>query len=332
MLAFSGLLEETSRELFNETGLTSVVLEGKLFKHVLTPQPVSDSSASSAAASHRQTVTVGEETCMAVKVYLSLIPSSPAIEQQLQSPAKAAAADKGASPQKLFGGASGSVKISETDIDVIDHEILDFHGHKGGAERVDEAQQFNVVTEESAQPNELPGSSVLSVPLQVEPQQVTAPPAYGELPPAPAESESSFGENLDPKQILRQKIAQSGDSARSHELVTNNSFAEIVRAELVEKQKLVERLMEDVRVRTEVSLPLSVHSPARLIDFLQAIQVVGKDIRELREEKANLLVSDIYSKFKCQSVDRRLSTEQATGRRGTAGAEEQDGIGEQRGH
>jgi hypothetical protein len=251
-LAFAGLLEETSRELFNETGFVAVVLEGKLFRqaHVLAQGATLSGSGTSPRAS-------SEESCMAVKVYLSLVPSSPVVEQALDNKHV-----KGDSLQTL------SESVSEKDIFAIDSEILDFGGYarnKGGRlEAVSETEPFNVVTADSAMPDELVGSSVLSAPLLAETQ---APPQtgssqYGSL--EKATSSAQFGEQLDPKHILHLQQLELEDQQRSRMIASNNAFAEIVRGELVEKQKLVERLMQEVKVRTEVDWQ-SVMSVSRLI-------------------------------------------------------------------
>jgi hypothetical protein len=147
--------------------------------------------------------------------------------------------------------------VSEKDIFAIDSEILDFGGYaarsKGGRlEAVNETEPFNVVTTDSARPDELAGSSVFSAPIApLVPEAQTLPlPQYGSL--EKATSSAQFGEMLDPKHILHLQQLELEDQQRSRMIASNNAFAEIVRAELVEKQRLVERLMEEVKVRTEV--------------------------------------------------------------------------------
>ena len=162
--------------------------------------------------------------------------------------------------------------------------------------RIDSNEPYNVVTKDTALPDQLVGSSSMlavgahqlassgSKSLSKSKSSASAHHSVPKLPlggsatstaslPQPAnESEflplkpaGAFGENLDAASVGRIAPSRHKNAA-----ATGVAFAEVVRAELEQKQRLIEELMEDVRTRTE------------------AIQVCGYDIRGLREEQFRL--------------------------------------------
>jgi hypothetical protein len=340
VIAYIGLLEEVSRELFNETGLTACTLEGKLFK----PTSLHGSASTAATAlegTHHDAE--GEESCVAVKLYVSLVPSrgdadSPEEEasgSDSEHPSKAGSAHpsrRGSKRTLDAENAPGSVHASQH---ASAHNSV--HGsvnnsqhasrrnsdaasvsksHHGSRDqlpsdapsvadvqrRIDANEPYNVVTKNTALPDELIGSSSM---LAVGPNHLSAaelkalskskagsnlasavpllnlggnaskassiasmhaPEAteYSEFMPLKP-SHGAFGEDLEPSALGRIQPGRHKNAA-----ATGLAFAEIVRGELEQKQRLVEELTEDVRVRNE------------------AIQVCGFDIRALREEQIRL--------------------------------------------
>jgi chromosome segregation ATPase len=86
-------------------------------------------------------------------------------------------------------------------------------------------------------------------------------------------SASAFGENLNAAQVGR-ALQNKGhnDKAKSQQAATTGvAFAEIVRKELEQKQRIIEELTAELRMHTE------------------ATQVCGADIRMLREEQIRLM-------------------------------------------
>ena len=90
-----------------------------------------------------------------------------------------------------------------------------------------------------------------------------------------AVAQGAFGEGLDGAAVRKGRGGAAAPAA-SAAATASTAFAEVVRAELNEKQRLIEKLMEEVNSRTE------------------AIQVVGRDIRGLREEKIRLQVNQCF--------------------------------------
>ena len=140
ILAFQGMIEETSRELFNETGLMACTLEGKLFKPNQAGG-LNQASAIVAAAAAAVAAVEGDgapaaqvpdagESCVAVKLYCSLVPSTkieteeedavPVIEsvevlkeEADESGSESAAHDGTAGHGQLSRPASGGSKVSQ---------------------------------------------------------------------------------------------------------------------------------------------------------------------------------------------------------------------------
>jgi hypothetical protein len=344
VIAYIGLLEEVSRELFNETGLTACTLEGKLFKPTSLHGTASTAAAALEGGGHHDVE--GEESCVAVKLYVSLVPSrgdadSPEEEasgSDSEHPSKAGSAQasrrgskRTLEAEKVPGSQHGSVQNSvhnsvhnsqhvsrrNSDAAAAAAAAVGSKSHHASREqlpgdassaadvqrRIDANEPYNVVTKNTALPDELVGSSSL---LAVGPNHLSAaelkalskskagsnqqsavpmlnlggnaskassvasihaPPDATEfsefLPVKP--SHGAFGEDLEPSALGRIQPGRHKNAAG-----TGLAFAEIVRGELEQKQRLVEELTEDVRVRNE------------------AIQVCGFDIRALREEQIRL--------------------------------------------
>ncbi|KAJ1411050.1 hypothetical protein B484DRAFT_482688, partial [Ochromonadaceae sp. CCMP2298] len=326
VIAYLGLLEETSRELFNDTGLISVTLEGKLFK----PQPLSPRVEE-------------EERCVAVKLYASLVPSRVEVEEESiggsaselslnlehsVSGSEVGAVGAGAGEVRGVGDKKGEGKgvgegeggegerIGVGDDNLLDQEILE--RKLSAAQQAAHAAQtlrtpYNIVTDKTAFPGELQGSSALNVPTQKlsERELKLLPKSQkGYLVPkldlggSPSKSKSQFqslsqsqsqasssddlgregrvgggggvsggfGEGVNALALSKGSRLQAlTDHNPHHAAATGVAFASLVREQLEQKQREVESLNEEVRVRNE------------------AVQICGLDIRALREEKIRLL-------------------------------------------
>lgn len=321
-IAYTGQLEEASRELFNDTGLIACTLEGKLFK------PTGMGGSMEGAANAINALSDGpaggtEETCIAVKLYVSLIPSrEEAGDGEEDEDSGSESGDSGKhstadghkkkntdSAESLHSkkNAKSKEKLeklpSVLDYDGMDKEILFGKKDSRTASAVnlsetDINKPYNVVTKESALPDELVGSSTLSMPVRKVPSAELLGKGNSKtslVPPlslgAPHSSTSllreleqedeqeflpvrgaagAFGEGLDAVAVVR---AAEHNGRRGHArqtAATGVAFAEVLRAELEQKQKLIDDLLQDVKVRSE------------------AIQVCGYDIRGLREEQIRL--------------------------------------------
>jgi len=275
LIAYIGMLEESSRELFNETGLIACTLEGKLFKPTAIQQ---SSSAVSAAASTMEGVgNEGEEACIAVKLYVSLVPSkSDAVVSEHVSDSE--------SDQESGQVSDGEHTDSATDLKKLrkQQKNLNKQGSVLDYDRIDQEisqsfptdKEFNVVTKETALPDELVGSSVLSLPgsrTSVVDLLAKVPrlDLWGDQDAKAKRPVGAFGEGLDGVQVVRAG-AKKRQQAEQETANTGAAFAKLVSAELEKKQQLIETLLEDVKVRSE------------------AIQVCGFDIRALREEQIRL--------------------------------------------
>jgi hypothetical protein len=334
VIAYIGLLEEASRELFNDTGLIACTLEGKLFK----PSPTAASAAASLAGdsgvspgSAGTGAPEGEETCVAVKLYVSLVPSREESHSPEHSDSEDSGTAEGTKAHTAKSSRRGSPKGSAPGSNTVSAESL--HQSKSrnkvgfaseGAEgvagassdvqrRIDANEPYNIVDQRNALPDELHGSSsLLAVPSHHASQRssaaelkksksgasVPALPLGGIAAGSQAASAASlkghvtieesrflgahsthsasadsiaesdfgvaksrkgaFGEALVPAAVGG---AQAG--GHKHAAAAGVAFAEVVRAELEQKQRLVDELMEDLRVRNE-AIQVCTHSLCRI--------------------------------------------------------------------
>lgn len=361
---YSGALTESSREIFNDTGLISCTLEGTLFRPATT-----STSASASDLSPPTSARDAGEKCMAFKVYLSIIAGAQE-ESALES--------------------ESSLVVDATDTSAVAQHLLEKeietrqNQQQALAARLQEGAEYNRVEAQSkegkddgAEEGELPGVSTVNHPLRQdnEPSQrdlLLAIAGGGsnarllmdaaELEQFKSMNKSSHSNSAERLQndsslvpvlsvarlhtvppemtaeeddedtvqaatlpLVNSKKSLLKSAANSHTNSQNNSqnnsqtqslatlpqhaapssvqspqpplpqqqvkpaakastaFVEIIRDELAEKQRLIDRLLQE------------------LDEKYAAIQVCGRDIVQLREEKAQLRaqVKDLQADIQC---------------------------------
>lgn len=265
-VVYTGVLSESSREIFADSGIISCTLEGTLYSSNFLEQK--DKIAAGTTSETMQ--------CMTFKVYVSLIPEG---SHEIES---SHATDE----------EDDDVEEEETVDNLVEKNLKQMQDDQNAAADKENSKDvelmkmngeiFNVVDEASASIEELPGSSMLAVPLEKQlislPSNHPTPEKGSETPKFNIDekfpkvsslqlitSKSSqelqsvseciqFGENMNLDEILEQNALKLPKKNANSKPNNAAAFAEVIKNELLEKTKLIEKLMDEVRERHNVSL------------------------------------------------------------------------------